>query len=367
MADTGINTHRNANLELARKVATDPAFGQTLEAAVNNKIATSYDPVLVLWALQKTYGYGLDGFPKPGSKEDEGNLTDQYTDYVVDEKTGKSKTRKGSFYTDFFDGTPMGRFINDKLAQLTEALKLNGDISKVTDPTIADKMKNGDTLWLESEQERLTKQKSAGRGIVVRGVKLQFAIDRLEETVKGLEMDYDSYEDNNGVAQLKHTPQCCIMAGPEKKHGIKRLTVTQVVQLGSDDTIAAIKAGGSTYAQVLNALKREGNSGTGNQANKIPAIQTVNNLHDHLLNMGNFFDPNGKDFDDHVTMLKRFLGAKNKEENVLLVGNLLEGMKEAFLPYRPLFSMLLDKQAKAGTDIEEQYNKAQANGEAVAG
>lgn len=178
--------------EAARKIKADGRLNTVLRDETERREESKRTPLHVMQALIEEIGEDeLRDMPEPDSGP-EGNNPDKYEETIPNSK----RTRKGSYWKDFFHTVPFVK----KHAEHLEKVKLAAGKEP---PVELKDLYNKGPAWLEAEKKMISARVNSAVNVGYNGVRLFWQFDRLSEYPN---IEHDVLTDDNGDLERRTNP-----------------------------------------------------------------------------------------------------------------------------------------------------------------
>lgn len=187
---TTISAVRTSALGFAARVHEGDAVDVAYSTAIKAKEDSAASPYAIFKALLTTFGNDLQSWPKPGTGTKDNEPNSNNPDYW--EKPSGDTKIKGSFYNDFADNTPKGKWIAGELAKIAEGSREGGEDNEYR------KMGTG----LKREKAKWAMRQSTLRSNTRLAMKFLFHMERVN-SMPGITVEMDDRYNGAIVADDK--------------------------------------------------------------------------------------------------------------------------------------------------------------------
>lgn len=236
----------------AEKAAGDEHLSATIHDLIESADKVKVGPIMVFRDLERIYGADLNGFPRVGSKDEEGKQTNETVDLykykaLVD---GEWKDKTGSWYRDFYDRLPEGK----------AALHIVALIDDVkADPEKA-RRRNNPYVDLSDEQRAVIRSQAntnynTGLGYLRRAMRLHWKVYDVK-ALPGLTVELDDDIVLQDGAKVRNLRPVCLASTVNRRH-IKFMPISAFLNIDYTKVPEEAKAPGKNLVEALAATARK--------------------------------------------------------------------------------------------------------------
>lgn len=334
---------------LAHKLSEDKDFAKMAEKISQAREDSEAGPIQYLFGLQRIYGDTLEGLPIPGTEG--GNNPDVFK-LPTKRKDGKAGTKDYSVYRVFADDSLWGRVCQRHVDQCKEALRPEGDASKVTDEKIKEAMAKGNTRWLQAELKKWDKRSKQNFSNLKRGAELFFAMKNIE-TIPGVQTDFQWDELKDGEYELQRTSYP-VEVSDGKRNGMN-YTVAQAIRLGDPENIKAVRQKGNNLEALMQSLRKGTNGETAGEGKR--TVVNREQFFTAATDISGYLDtatPEGK---ENYNGLVSQMSKPGGEQLLLACGDLYHTLRDVMATLGGRYDHLNDKRAAETGEKKEEPAK----------
>lgn len=188
----------------ASAIKSDSILNTTLRDELERREESKRTPLHIMQAFTEMEEAGtlkVSELPEPDSGP-EGNNPDKYEETIPNSK----RTRKGSFWKDFFMSVPFVKKNVDDLERVKTA-------AGKEPPVELKDLTNKGPAWLEAEKKMLSARVNAAVNVGYQGIRLYWQFAKLNEYPN---VEYEIATDDNGDIQRRTNPIVIFELFPEK-------------------------------------------------------------------------------------------------------------------------------------------------------
>lgn len=314
--DPHLQAAQRRAVEAVNLIANDEAITLAVQTVVKAGEDTKRGPLAVLWALRARLGDKIDTFPVPGSKELEGERSNEPKDVYRFQKrkdNGDKTWATGSFYKDFADDHPLGQQVGHVLAGLAAASKVPQE--RYEYEIGGKKYSNADFMAMpvierKQQRKRFEAQRTAIRSAFRRAFLLHFHFAEVKEWGIGIKIATKTMD---GVEVLTNGTYPIHVWNPDNPtEDFEVLSVPQFLAMRLDkakDKAGANPDNGAKFA----AFKNSGGRGTKAGETGTTKKYTQTSAEEDVAALGSYLETE----EGTIAFLKR-LTSKDKTDPLLI-------------------------------------------------